>query len=199
MSASGRRFQPELLCAVRGRDDGTVELRSPGVGLWRGAPHRGALVTPGAVVGELEILGVLHLLRAPAGAAGVVVAGDGTDARRPVSWGDPLVTLDPAAAGTAAAGVAQVERAAATVDGRLVFRAPSSGRYYGRPAPDRPAFVTPGDELEPGRTICLLEVMKTFNRVTYGGEGLPTRARVTAVVPRDGDDLEAGDVILELE
>ena len=53
----------------------------------------------------------------------------------------------------------------------LVFRAPTSGRYYGRSSPDKPAFVTAGDELPAGATVCLLEVMKTFNRVTYSGGG----------------------------
>jgi acetyl-CoA carboxylase biotin carboxyl carrier protein len=47
--------------------------------------------------------------------------------------------------------------------------------------------------------VALLEVMKTFNRVQYGGSGLPERARVLRVVPSDGDDLAAGDAILELE
>jgi hypothetical protein len=35
--------------------------------------------------------------------------------------------------------------------------------------------------------------------VQYGGEGLPPRARVRAIVPADESDLAPGDVILELE
>ena len=41
--------------------------------------------------------------------------------------------------------------------------------------------------------------MKTFHRVTFAGEGLPARARVLAVRPTDGDDLAAGDILIELE
>jgi acetyl-CoA carboxylase biotin carboxyl carrier protein len=45
----------------------------------------------------------------------------------------------------------------------------------------------------------LLEVMKTFNRLTYGGDGLPSEAKIASIGPADGDDLNAGDIILELE
>jgi acetyl-CoA carboxylase biotin carboxyl carrier protein len=80
----------------------------------------------------------------------------------------------------------------------LAIRAPSSGRYWARPAPDKPPFVSVGDVVAAGQTVCLLEVMKTFHRVTYGGPDFPERARVTAVHPQDGDDLTADQVILEL-
>ena len=52
---------------------------------------------------------------------------------------------------------------------------------------------------KPGRTVALLEVMKTFNRIAYGGEGLPARAKVLAVVPTDESDVDEGDVLLLVE
>ena len=81
----------------------------------------------------------------------------------------------------------------------LVFRAPTSGRFYGRSSPDKPPFVTAGDELAAGATVCLLEVMKTFHRVHYGGADLPERAKVREVLVKDGDDVSAGDALLALE
>jgi acetyl-CoA carboxylase biotin carboxyl carrier protein len=42
-------------------------------------------------------------------------------------------------------------------------------------------------------------VMKTFNRLTYGGPGLPDRAKVRAVLVRDEADVDSGTAILELE
>ncbi len=47
--------------------------------------------------------------------------------------------------------------------------------------------------------MALLEVMKTFNRVQYGGPGLPARARVVRVVPDNESDVDGGDILLELE
>ena len=43
--------------------------------------------------------------------------------------------------------------------------------------------------------MCLLEVMKTFNRVTYSG----TPARVRELLVAEGADVNAGDPILGLE
>ena len=74
-----------------------------------------------------------------------------------------------------------------------------SGRFYARPSPDKPPFVIQGQTVKTGDTIGLLEVMKTFNRLTYGGAGFPEAATVRRVVPADGDDLNAGDPLLELE
>jgi acetyl-CoA carboxylase carboxyltransferase component len=85
-----------------------------------------------------------------------------------------------------------------SVDG-LVFRAPLAGRVYFRPAPGKPAFVAPGDTIARGTTVCLLEVMKSFNRIAYGGDGLPERARVVRVLIEDGADVDPGTPILQLE
>ncbi|MEO7731674.1 MAG: biotin/lipoyl-containing protein, partial [Kofleriaceae bacterium] len=78
-------------------------------------------------------------------------------------------------------------------------RAPTSGRFYGRSTPDKPPFVVEGAQLVQGATICLLEVMKTFHRVTYGGAGLPETARIRKLLVADGADVNAGDPLLALE
>ena len=198
----GREHEPELtaLAAPASTSGTRIEVRAPAVGLWREAPLPGTLVRPGDTIGRLEVLGVLHRLIAPAAGHGIVVpapAQDEARARRPVEHGQLLLVLDPeAAAGVVAEDAAAAEGPAATEG--PVFRAPTSGRFYIRPGPDRPPFVQPGDEIAVGQTVCLLEVMKTFHRVTYGGKGLPERARVQAVVPAEESDLDAGDVILVL-
>lgn len=207
-NAGGRVFEPELT-AVAAEAGAHIELRSPAVGLWREAPAPGTLVRPGDAIGRLEILGVLHRVVVPPGARGMVIAGlphdagAGADAgaalaRRPLGHGQRMLVLDPAATADAIADAAPAAAAVITPEG-LAFRAPTSGRFYSRPSPDRPSFVSVGDEIEPGRTVCLLEVMKTFNRVTYGGKGMPARARVKAIVPADEADLAAGDIILLLD
>lgn len=199
---NGREHEPEMT-ALAAPEGARVEVRAPAVGLWREAPAPGTLVRPGDAIGRLEVLGVLHRLLAPAAGHGIVVspassAAPGDDrARRPVEYGQLLLVLDPEAAAGVAAEDAAAAAGPATAEGP-VFRAPTSGRFYSRPGPDRPPFVQPGDEIAVGQTVCLLEVMKTFHRVTYGGKGLPERARVQAVVPAEEADLGAGDVILVL-
>jgi acetyl-CoA carboxylase biotin carboxyl carrier protein len=182
------------------REGDRIALCSPGVGLWRDVPAKGTLVTAGAVLGHLEVLGRLQVLVAPEGSHGLVVStgGDAGRARRPVGYDDVLVWLDPQMVAAVAAEPSQSE-AGAGAGGALVFASPSHGRFYAKPAPDKAAFVRDGEVIERGHTVALLEVMKTFNRIQYGGSGLPERARVVRVVPKDGDDLAAGDAILELE
>lgn len=197
----GRLFAPELVARLR-REGARSELvlGSPAVGLWRDAPLPGSLVTPGSSLGQLEILGVLHRLRAPEDAVGMVVERSGPRlARQPVAYDDVLVRLDPTASASAAAARPS---ATATLPGAahgLVFRSPLSGRYYSKSGPGQPAFVKPGDVIDTGQTVALLEVMKTFNRVTYGGDGLPARAKVKAVLVMDESDVEEGAPLLMVE
>lgn len=181
---------------VQHREDGTLAILSPGVGIWVEPPLRGTLVNPGVSVGALEVLGRRSALVGPAGASGLVVeVNDAAHTRTAVDFATVLFVLDPEAAGVQSLG-AQDEASAST---GLVMRAPMSGRYYARPSPDQEPFVSAGDVIEEGLAVGLLEVMKTFNRIAYGGDGLPARAKVVRVVPNDGDDLEAGDALLELE
>lgn len=193
-----RPTQAVLTARLTPLDGGRLELSAPTVGLWREGPPVGAVVRPGTALGALEILGQVYPLVAPDGAVGAVVAErDPTRARRPVGYGEVLLTLDPSVAGQVAAhDLAEAEAHAKHVG--EVFRAPMSGRFYLRAAPGKPPFIQEGDVLEAGHTICLLEVMKTFNRVVYGGPGLPARAKVARIVPADGDDVNEGAPLIEL-
>jgi acetyl-CoA carboxylase biotin carboxyl carrier protein len=178
--------------------DGRIQVLSPSVAAWRGAPAPGTLVMPGAHLGELEVLGVLHELHADSVAHGLVL-GDPPAARLarvPVGFGDVLFVLDPSAGAVIAA---EAEAEAGPAHSGLVFRSPSSGRFYRRPAPDKPSFIQEGGVIEEGTVVCLLEVMKTFHRLGYGGPELPRHAKVVRIVPADGSDIEVGDPILELD
>lgn len=43
--------------------------------------------------------------------------------------------------------------------------APSGGMYYSREAPGSPPFIEPGRHVETGDALCIIEVMKMFNKV----------------------------------
>jgi acetyl-CoA carboxylase biotin carboxyl carrier protein len=190
---NGRTTQPQMIAGVRDTDLGQ-ELLSPGVGLVRGLAPAGTQLVEGSIVGELDVLGRLYVILAPAGTSGVV-AEQARIAERPVGHGDPIAALVPITAGD---HHARSTDAKTTDTGKLVFRSPLSGRFYARPSPDKPDFVKVGDEITTGQTIALLEVMKTFNRLTYGGAGLPDRAKVIAILVRDEADVDSGTAILEL-
>ena len=192
-----RQHETTLEAIARATTDDRIELASPLPARFRRAVELGDVVRPGTRLGDLELLGRTIAVLAPATASGAVVVVDAGERRPAVAYGATLVVLDPAgASATATTAASSTARAAAT---GLVFRAPTSGRFYGRPTPDKPPFVSVGDELSAGATVCLLEVMKTFHRVTYGGAGLPERARVRELLVADGADVTAGDPLLALE
>lgn len=200
MKPDSRRFVRELTAEKR-TDDTHVELRAPMPGLFRHAPHAGVWLQGGDTLGELEVLGVVHRVVVPAGVRGAVVSvhAEPSVARRPVAWGEALCALDSRAVAHTEGGRTESGDTTRRARAELVFTAPISGRFYTRPTPTSEPFVKAGETIERGRAVGLLEVMKTFSRVQYGGGDLPERARVRAVLPRDGDDVNAGDVILELE
>ena len=204
MRRAGRLHAPELDALVQPSpgDRATIELRAPRPGIFVPWIAQGDLVTAGAAIGELVVLGRAAALIAPRSAGAPAAAGIAvqlaTTAAHAVGYGDVLVTLDPSLQLGAERPGEPTPAARSAIHG-LVFRAPTSGRFYGRSAPDKPPFVAEGAQLAPGATICLLEVMKTFHRVTYGGADLPPTARVTRVLVADGDDVNAGDPLLALE
>lgn len=175
--------------------EGARELLAPTVGVFTPRVGEGDLVSPGQTIGVIEVLGVASDLVVPDGVAGRVSERMGGRLTRvPVQYGDALIALSSAELGDVAATRSAVD----AVSSALTFPSPMSGRYYSRPSPNEPVFVSKGDTVSRGQTIGLLEVMKTFNRFVYQGDGLPERVTVAEVVPADGDDVVRGEPILRL-
>ena len=173
------------------------ELRVPAVGWWRPQVAAGQVVQTGDTLGELTVLGVVYRVVAGPGVRGAV-KDDNQRGPRGVDVATAILTVDPTA--LASAGAAEGAGAATTAaKSGLAVCAPSSGRFYGRPGPGKAAFVSPGEVIKEGHTVCLLEVMKTFHRVTYGGAGLPPEARVVSIAVADEADVNSGDVLVRVE
>jgi biotin carboxyl carrier protein len=173
---------------------GSLRLLSPEVGWFTEALPRGAEVAPGQRAGALLSLGRIFELRFPAGASGVVMSSPPDRVRAPVSFGQVLYQL----ASTKSAR--RLEKVEEVRGGALVLRSQQSGRFYHRPAPGDPPFVSAGAVVEDGQPIGMIEVMKTFSHVLYrASEGLPRRARIVRVIGADGADVKPGEPLLEVE
>jgi len=185
-------------CVLRARTVGEeqTELLSPSVGVFLPSVAEGELLASGQSIGMIEVLGVRRNLLVPQNIEGRVGRRiGGRRVRVPVQYGDVLLSISTA---TMALSRDADSSQTADLEDALAFTAPMSGRFYSRPSPSEPPFVAAGDIVKRGQTLGLLEVMKTFNRLVYQGDGLPDAAEVERVVPNEGDDVVRGDVILSL-
>ena len=58
------------------------------------------------------------------------------------------------------------EKPAETKASNLIqIKSPMIGTFYRTPNPDSPAFVSVGDKVKPGDTVCIIEAMKLFNEI----------------------------------
>lgn len=47
----------------------------------------------------------------------------------------------------------------------LTIKSPMVGTFYRKSSPDKPSFVEVGDEISPGKIVCIIEAMKLFNEI----------------------------------
>jgi acetyl-CoA carboxylase biotin carboxyl carrier protein len=55
--------------------------------------------------------------------------------------------------------------------GLHMVKSPIVGTYYGSPSPGAPPFVSPGDHVDKGQVICIVEAMKLMNEIESDAEG----------------------------
>ena len=57
------------------------------------------------------------------------------------------------------------EKAPAPEEGVHIVRSPIVGTFYESPSPGSPPFVKPGDIVEAGQILCIVEAMKLMNEI----------------------------------
>lgn len=68
------------------------------------------------------------------------------------------------------------------------------GTFYRSPSPDKPPFVTVGDEVKKGQTLCIIEAMKLFNEIESEFDG-----RVVKVLVDDSSPVEYDQPLFLIE
>lgn len=172
---------------------------APAVGWWEEPPRPGTVVGPGSPVGRLRCLNRRFRLIMPEGIAGTVERAASTRVTA-IAFGDllfrlrPLIEQGEAVAHGAAAG--GEEGASDLPEGTSAVCAPTDGVFYRRPSPEARPFVEVGDRVSAGQPVGLVEVMKTFNQIVYGGPGMPDEAEVVEVRCEDGAEVSAGQALV---
>ena len=67
--------------------------------------------------------------------------------------------------GLCASAPAVPEKAPAAEEGLHIVRSPIVGTFYESPSPGSPPFVKPGDIVEVGQVLCIVEAMKLMNEI----------------------------------
>lgn len=90
------------------------------------------------------------------------------------------------AAGTAPAAPAAAPAPAASAN-TITIKSPMIGTFYRRPSPDKPDFVKAGDEVSPGKVVCIIEAMKLFNEIESEVKGKIVKILVEDASPVEYD------------
>ena len=103
-----------------------------------------------------------------------------------------------AAAGAPAAPVVATPAAAAPPAdpdaGLHIIKSPIVGTFYGSPSPGAAAFVSPGDHVEKGQVVCIVEAMKLMNEIESDAAGEIVKCLVS-----NGQPIEFGQPLFSVK
>ncbi len=91
----------------------------------------------------------------------------------------------PAALPAAAAQSAAAPAAAPS--NTITIKSPMIGTFYRKASPDKPSFVEVGDEVSPGKVVCIIEAMKLFNEIESEVKGKIVKVLVEDASPVEYD------------
>jgi len=113
------------------------------------------------------------------------------DLAKLVSPGPPAIPIQPLAIPTQPPAV---PAPAADPDAGLhIVKSPIVGTFYGSPSPGAAAFVAPGDHIEKGQVICIVEAMKLMNEIESDASGEVVKCFVS-----NGQPIEFGQPLFSI-
>lgn len=96
----------------------------------------------------------------------------------------PMAVAAPAAAPTVVAAASVAEPKA---DNLITIKSPMVGTFYRTPSPESPMFVNVGDDVKPGKVVCIIEAMKLFNEIESEISGKIVKILVDNATPVEYD------------
>ena len=71
--------------------------------------------------------------------------------------------------------------------------------FYRRPSPDSPPYVEVGSQVSMGGMLGLVEIMKCFHHITYGGPGLPEGGEIVKILAEDASEVRFGQALFHVK
>jgi acetyl-CoA carboxylase biotin carboxyl carrier protein len=78
-------------------------------------------------------------------------------------------------------------------EGGVVVKSPIVGTYYDSPSPGAAPFVKVGDQVEPGKVLCIIESMKLMNEIEA-----ETAGTIIAKLVENGKAVEYGESLFTI-
>jgi acetyl-CoA carboxylase biotin carboxyl carrier protein len=88
---------------------------------------------------------------------------------------------------TAAATAEKLKATEPASDNYITIKSPMIGTFYRSQSPGKPAFVEVGDEIAPGKVVCIIEAMKLFNEIESEIKGRIVKALAEDASPVEYD------------
>lgn len=104
----------------------------------------------------------------------------------PVAIAAPAPAAPVAAPAQPAAAPAPAAPAAPAAN-QVTIKSPMIGTFYRSSNPETPSFVEVGDEIKPGKVVCIIEAMKLFNEIESEISGRIVKVLVENATPVEYD------------
>ena len=88
-----------------------------------------------------------------------------------------------------APSAAKVDKPVAAGKATLEIKSPMIGTFYRSSNPDTPSFVSVGDKVTKGQTVCIIEAMKLFNEIESEVSGTIVKAMIENSSPVEYDQV----------
>lgn len=94
-----------------------------------------------------------------------------------------------AAAAAPVAAAPKAEKSAAAGKKTVDIKSPMIGTFYRSSNPDSPPFVSVGDKITKGQTVCIIEAMKLFNEIESEVSGTVVKVNLENASPVEYDQV----------
>src|SRR5688572_5201023 len=103
----------------------------------------------------------------------------------------PIQTVAPVSASVApsAPPLPKAEASAASGKKTIEIKSPMIGTFYRSSSPDSPVFVSVGDKITKGQTVCIIEAMKLFNEIESEVSGTIVKIPLENATPVEYDQV----------
>ncbi|MEX1239677.1 MAG: acetyl-CoA carboxylase biotin carboxyl carrier protein [Cyclobacteriaceae bacterium] len=94
-----------------------------------------------------------------------------------------------AAAASLAAGASTTASPETSGKKTAEIKSPMIGTFYRSSSPDSPPFISVGDKVSKGQTVCIIEAMKLFNEIESEISGTVTKVMLENATPVEYDQV----------